>query len=441
MPRPPLFRSLTIFDIDIKNPSHASPNKENPRLFQRKTQIHMPQKTSANWLFCIPSFWGLLAWTSTSALYIFGPLDWNPISATGYMLLLSMALAFLISIVFHAPLYKKAVNSPNRALPNSNINTLIALHLVGLLGSLIFAYDITAVYNQSFSFIEAFFQDPLSIRKASLDASPRGVYLAYFGWLASLLTGARLATKTNHRILLATLLLLQFASELVFMNKTRPLAVLILACFGYLFATRKAITLGTASRYLLLIGGAFCIFFVAWSASTGKVWSQGTSLPPALETLVLYLTAGYPYLLHIIETEPGGDFASMRVIRPILTLSAILLGTPPPPSAILPFYELPYATNVGTALEPFFRDGGTLGLCIGFVILSAGVDYLSLTAIRHGRTFGLCLSTTLCLTSASTFFVSKINTGSVALATTLFLISIIFTNLAMPFRNPKTRSN
>lgn len=298
--------------------------------------------------------------------------------------------------------------------------------MLGLLGPLIFAYDIESTSQLSSSFIQTLLQDPLSIRKTNLEGIERGMYLGYFGWLASLLTGARIANELPNRKFLLLLVLIQTAANLVFLSKVRPLAILVLTIFGYLLATRKTISIKHALFNLLLVALAFSAFFIIWSATTGKVWSQATDLHPALETLLLYLTVGYPYLIHIVEVEPvDGSFPS-RVLRPAFTLASIFFGTTPPPSSILPFYELPYGTNVGTALEPFFRDAGLIGLCIGFFTLSFFVDYLALLAIRHGRTAGFCFAVVLCMSSASAFFAPRLGTGPVFLALLFFLLSKTF---------------
>ncbi len=377
------------------------------------------------WIFCVPSFWGVMTWSVTSVLYLFGPLDWQRPTLIGYLLLLCMGFAFLISILLLAPYYKKIVYSENRNFPDLKISTIVFLHVLGYGGAILFVFDVQASSQLDASFMQALLDDPLSIRKASLFGIERGIYIGYFGWLACLLSGVKIAKGGRWTLLLLLLVILQVFFELVFLNKTRPLAVIVLAVFGYLLAVGEKISVQKAFLYLLGVALAFSIFFVAWSAQTGKVWSQGTSLPPAVETLFLYLTAGYPYVIHVVETEDGGGYLPVRVFRSFFTLMSILFGTQLPPSAVLPFYELPYPTNVGTALEPFYRDAGAVGLAGGFFFLSFIVDYLALLALRYGRVAGFCLATILCLASASAFFVSKINTGPVLLAFLFFVGAVL----------------
>ena len=386
----------------------------------------MPSKSRINWIFCVPSFWGLLTWTSTSILYIAGPIAWQNPGTTGYLILCTMGLAFATSLLIHSPLYKKVIYSPIRRVPSLGTAPLIGLHMLGFLGPILFVYDIESTSQLSSSFIQTLLQDPLSIRKINLEGIERGMYLGYIGWLASLLTGARIANELPNRKFLLLLVVLQTLANLVFLSKVRPLAIVILTIFGYLLAIRKTISLKQAFLNLLLVALTFSAIFVIWSTATGKVWSQATDLHPALETLLLYLTVGYPYLLNIVEVEIGDGSFPSRVLRPAFTLASIFFGTSPPPSSILPFYELPYGTNVGTALEPFYRDAGLIGLCIGFFTLSFVVDYLALIAMRHGRIAGFCLAVVLCMSSASAFFAPRIGTGPVFLALLLFMVSKLF---------------
>lgn len=393
--------------------------------FEQPEKMVVSRPSGLNWIFCIPSFWGGVSWTLTALLYIFGPIDWRPPGITGILVLVVMALSFFTSFIAFAPSFKKLIESNKKKSPEINLFFLIFLHLVGLGGAILFVFDLQNSDQLNDTFLFLLVNDPLAIRKASLEGIERGIYLNYLGWFASVLTGLRVTNQSRGRVFLLSLVLVQFIFSLVFLNKTRPIAIIILTIFGILVSLRHKVTLRHIFRYLICIGLVFSLIFVAWSARTGKVWSQSTNLHPAVETLFLYLTVGYPYLLHIVETEPGGDYVPVRVLRPFFTLSSIFFHTKPPPSSILPFYEIPFATNVGTALEPFYRDGGMVGLCIGFLALSAITDFLALIALTHGRVAGYCFTIILLLSSASSFFAPKMNAGPVFLFMAIFFISKI----------------
>lgn len=340
------------------------------------------------------------------------------------LLLIVMAFAFLTSACFFAPLFRAHMaRRTENCLPLIPPRLLWILHLLGVCGSALFVHDLQVSGQLKDTFFHLLIQNPLEIRKADLTGVVRGIYLSYIGWLAAFVSGVFLARRVGRKSTHLVLIGLQLAANLVFLNKTRLVAVLLVAGLGYLFTTDRSFSMRGVVGATSLLAVVFITLFIGWSSATGKVFKQGVGLPPAVETFALYLTAGPPYLAHVVNTEPGGVGLPVRTLRPLFKASSKFFGTPTTPSPINDFYYLPYSTNVGTALEPFYRDAGGVGLILGIFILSFGVDFLALFALRFGCLAGHLTVAALCYSSLSAFFVPKLTTGPVLLTFVFLALS------------------
>src|SRR5206468_7567978 len=87
--------------------------------------------------------------------------------------------------------------------------------------------------------------------------------------------------------------------------------------------------------------------------------------------------------------------------------------TEPPPSVILDAYYVPHPTNVGTALEPLYRDGGAFNVVVGIVVLSLGVDIVALRFFQRRNPFALIVWSNLCSSSFFSIFTLRFNSFAI----------------------------
>ena len=401
----------------------------------------MQQTRSGNWIFAIPSFWGLGTWTLALSAFLFGGMGWFPPDGLSLGILLLMPLFFIASLMFYGPVFKSLFDHHYRTLfPSIRLRWEMAFHLVGIVAAVMVVRSINASGLIEADYFTTFLENPMAIRRATTIEVPDGNYLGYAGWLGAFISGVQAGRKKKGRWIHFALLAIQVAANMVFVSKIRPISVILLFAFPYLIANyrryglSRILTLGTA--LLALIVG----FFLVWSDSTGKVYGLGLGYPPAVETFLLYLSSGPAYFSQIVAVEvPDMDLS--RTLRPFYTLSAILFGTEPPPSPIIPFYSIPFTTNVGTALEPWYRDVGLVGVVAGMFTLSFVVDLVAYWGLLFRRTTGFLITVMMCLCSALAFFAPRLTTGAVIGALMLFALHALIVAMATLMRPRRSRED
>jgi len=95
-----------------------------------------------------------------------------------------------------------------------------------------------------------------------------------------------------------------------------------------------------------------------------------------------------------------------------------------PPLQILDYYDIPFSTNVGSFLEPFYRDGGLLFVLCGIIIYSFGIDAIGLMLLNSRRPLAIYAWANLCFVTALSFFNPLSNFFPIWLFTGLGMMSI-----------------
>lgn len=372
----------------------------------------------------IPSFWGAITWSMALFTYIFMDIGWYPPHFDSLLALFGMLFCFILSFFCFSPFVKNQFDFHfENIVPKINFYYILVLHLIGLAATALFVSDISNSGYLSDNFFALLLADPLVIRAVPLDGLTRGIFLGYIGWLAVFLSATQVAVYRDRRVLNSILVILQICANILFLSKMRPVVVIMIFIVPFIIMT---------IRYkfikLSIIGVMFSIiifvFFTSWSYVTGKVFELGIGYNPVVETFILYLTSGPAYLSHIMFIEQP-EMTLSRTLRPLYVISSILFDTAQPPSRILPFYDLPISTNVGTALEPWFRDLGATGMFLGMIALSFGVDMVAYLGLRFGRLTGLLVVMTMCYCSIFAFFVPRLTTGPVFAVLSLFLLHVV----------------
>lgn len=397
----------------------------------------MQSSRSGNWIFAIPSFWGLATWSVALSAYLFGGIGWEPVNEIALSLLLMMPACFLFSLLIFSPVVRSVFNHRyDRLFPKVKLRWEFLLHGLGVVSSLMVIYSVTHSGWIDGDFFTTMINDPIAIRTATSKNPPVGIYIGYAGWIGAFISGAQAGMYKKGRWVHYLLLAIQVVASLVFLSKIRPIAIILLFAFPYLilnyrrFSLARLVTL-CATLIVVIVG-----FFLVWSDSTGKVYALDLGYPPAVETFLLYLTSGPAYFSHIVAVEvPDMDLS--RTLRPFYMLSAMLFDTAPPPPSIIPFYSIPITTNVGTTLEPWFRDYGIAGVLVGVFVVSFGVDLIAYWGLKFGRISGTMVAVVMCFCSTLAFFVPRLTSGAVMGALLIFFLhffTVMIRQLAAPKR-------
>ncbi len=127
------------------------------------------------------------------------------------------------------------------------------------------------------------------------------------------------------------------------------------------------------------------------------------------QNIVFYLTSSYFYLDYIICNE-NPEYKFDRTINPALkALKSIGIIEKEPTSLINDFYGQPYKTNVGTFLEPFFRDFVYIYMIFGIILHSVLLNYLAFLFLKIKSSFSLFLVSNICVINFFSFFTPKLN--------------------------------
>lgn len=187
--------------------------------------------------------------------------------------------------------------------------------------------------------------------------------------------------------------------------------------------TTKAITSTTITAFL------FAALFIGIGSFIGEI-----SAASGLESLKIYLISGIHYLNYIIENDLI-DPSGFRLIYPIgKALQQIGMDLYVPPQ-VLPFYHVPFPTNVGTYMEPAYSDAGAPGLVLFILFHSFALNYACLQCLKSNNSIPPVLWAAICFSGALAFFTPKINTTFIYLIIILIIAESIYTTAKKNLRN------
>jgi oligosaccharide repeat unit polymerase len=299
-----------------------------------------------------------------------------------------------VSVTLAQPRLARAVSMP----------LIVALHLIGLAGIGQYFLQLVDYFGSPLEVGLRLLSSSAEIRTASPEVISLGTQVSYFGWIAVWLS-VLVDERGWKRWLLVLLSLLQIAANLLFIDRTRPVWILFVC--GLLFALKHYRTL-SARRILTTAAVALSTFvglFVGVGAWVGKISVAGGA-DRALESFYVYLTSAYAYLNRVLLLEQP-DMSLSRSLYPIGALAARFNLIDPPPSQINDFLSTPIPTNVGTFIEPMFRDGGVLLVVLGIWLHSFGFNALSVRLLSRQAAMCALAWSVLCFTDAIAFFTPK----------------------------------
>lgn len=376
------------------------------------------------WTFIalIPSVYGLILFAATFALFELRLIESEPLRPESTFLCLFAMTVFLLSAVLHSAAFRSEANAlvARMAVPGLHDPVLVdrtalsLLHIIGFLGLALYIRELIAVFGSPLALAASLLNTSHEVRWATESIHTVGVQLTYVGWIAIALTACAVA-RGSVRPFWILLAVLQFAGNLVFIDRTRPTWILV-TCGLLMMACRfHRVSTAQLVRVSLVTGLALIFVFVLVGFWVGKISTEdprlfgATELSPVAQSIYYYLTSSFAYLNRIVDTEQVFNWIPERSLYPLFqTLSALGL-TDPPPSQVNDVYYVPFPTNTGTILEPLYRDGGALYATLGLAAIVFTIDSFSLMLLRNGSFMALLAWAHLCFSNLLAFFTPKFN--------------------------------
>ena len=385
-------------------------------------------------LLATPSFYCLAAFLPAWLGYLSGYIPWDPASwlaqATFAVFVLMLVAATAVQV---AVLQRKPVIVPEFKV---GLPLVISLGLIGLLGCSMYLRDMASKLGGPGALLVLYTGDPLAIREAQQDFSSLGTQLSYFGWVGAALSAIRLGQRRGGVIDLV-LIAVQLVMNVVFIDRTRPIWIAFTCLLAFVIS-RRQISIAGITRVLGSVAVVGFGFFIIFSMFTGKVVEdKGSPISAAAFSFLYYATNAFPYLAYLIDHDGPHSYVPSGVLSPLFQALAPLGLVDSPPPRILPFYNVPFSTNVGTGLEPFFNDGGFAYLAIGMLIYSFGLNALATWMLRYGGALGVIAWAHTCFTAFICFFTPKINNPPYWLMIILGMCGVLYMNRAVRRANER----
>ena len=385
----------------------------------------------------MPSFHGGVAWGGWLLMYHTRLIAWDPTALLADILFIVVLVCYAISTAVWYPRYHAwherhdaEVIDPiaERQQTDETHLYLGFLHAVGLVGWVIYTRAFAAALGGLPAFGQALLGASWMIRRQAEVTSTVGLQLSYFGWMAIALTCYEYRRGRVGRLWLA-IAGVQFAANFLYIARTAPITILytsaVLALAAASFSRTKFLTLKVVG-----VGAVGAILFILIATWVGKVAVEGqygaTPLPVWSQSLYFYGTGSFAYFSHLVDAQETIAYIPERALYPALKLLAGLGITAPPPSQINEYFSMPFSTNVGTFLEPFYRDGGVLFACAAILVHSFGLDWLGLALLRSGRRLGLFAWANICFVTFISFFTPKLTGFPTWLFTGLAVAAILW---------------
>lgn len=376
-------------------------------------------------LFFMPSFYGGLSWGIWLVLYLSKLIKWDEYSNLALIIFLLVEMAYITSLVVLFPYYKNWFenilgkhNGETIFVERSNYNgkvMMTLLYVLGFLGVFKYVLDFSVGFGGIIGFFVALFNNSHLIRWAAESIHSIGTQISYFGWMAISLTIFEYSRK-KVSILWVLLALLMLLANLLFIDRTRPIWILFTSLL-MLFPAAKKIKLKKILKVGALSFLISVLIFLGVAQWTGKIVEEGvygsSVLPGPAQNIYFYGTSGFAYFNKLLELNDDILYMPERILYPVYKLFSVIQLTKDPPSQINDFYEVPFPTNVGTFLEPFYRDGGILFTFGGIMIYSFGLDLAGYIFLKTRKSLAIYAWANICFVSFIGFFTPKISSTPV----------------------------
>ena len=359
-------------------------------------------------LLLIPSLYGALTWTFL-VLLIQSEVLQITVGLKAYAIYLYVIIAYVISLFLsYFGNSKRSVRLmyTKREFTSSDWCIFHLSTIIGLFGLWQYIDDFSETLGGYLQFFIVFLNNPILIRTLAESQSSVGFQLSYFSWISIcyclILVCDQQKKWYGFTIYSGVLLIIQLSLNLLFIDRTRPIILIISLGLIYLFLRHDKVK----NPYVLVTCIAVFpfLFFIIHALITGK-FDKNSGI---VFELLAYILGGFGYFSAMLDiTTP--DYSFFRTFYPLAKSYQLYDSSIYVPSQIPEFFAVPFETNVGTFLEPLYADGGILLVIIGVPILIVSIDFLALSFLRVRTYMGLIVWSHLVVVIVFSFFVSKFN--------------------------------
>jgi hypothetical protein len=368
--------------------------------------------------FFIPSFYGLVTFSMAFLLYLLNFSGFDAPSIETLLLCAFATLSFVIATVLWQPSFQRLVAKgayQTRAGPAGETRgflVALALQFVGLLGIFLYARGLASYFGSWLQLGLLMLTASHEVRWAAEEVQSVGTQLGYIGWVAIWLWAYREATyrATWTERLLA---MVQFSANLIYVDRTRPIWILFGVSLVFLYLRQNRFSVGAIIRASSIATAATLGIFIFVGLWVGKISVEGESSfgdrsAALLMPLNDYATGGFAYLNRIVLDE-APELRPARSLYPLFVVASRVGATDPPPPQVNEFLLVPVETNVGTFIEPAYRDAGLL---FAFLVVAAhafGFNWLARRLLERPQFMHIVAWTALCFCNLFAFFTPKFN--------------------------------
>ncbi|WP_225556200.1 O-antigen polymerase [Flavobacterium columnare] len=372
-------------------------------------------------LIYVPSFYGFITFTFFYISYILGIIEYNECNNYSHFIFIISALFFFVSSFLYLKLYKnRIVNDFNfySSLQYLDINKIkrfiFVFYSLGNIGFIMYLVKLISYFGGVSFFLGMIFSDDSKQIRIEGDnfSDSIGIQLSYFSWLAVSISLCVIKEMKSKKIYYL-FILITFFENLLFIDRTRPIWIIFTSLIAILpFVYHKINNFKIifySLFFMIVVYGLFSAIAILAGKDTDEKMYKGWNISPSAQSFVYYGTSSFAYFNHIIENENIDELNIDRTMYPLLKITNSLGLTEEPSSLINEFYFIPSPTNVGTFLEPFYRDGGFLYVMFAIFLHSFLLNSLGLFFLRGANPFGLYAYSNVCYVNLMAFFTPKIN--------------------------------
>ena len=143
-----------------------------------------------------------------------------------------------------------------------------------------------------------------------------------------------------------------------------------------------------------------------------------------LDNFLVYVFGGFGYFSAALNSVVP-DYNLTRTFYPLAKIGNALGLSMNIPPQILDFKDVPFATNVGTFLEPLLSDGGIVFLLIATPLIIFTLDIMAFRAAVSRTIVGLLIWSNMILVVVFSFFVPKYNASYFYLFLLVYLLMFL----------------
>ncbi|WP_428223299.1 O-antigen polymerase [Flavobacterium sp.] len=394
--------------------------------------------TDFKYLIYVPSFHGFATFLFFYICYFLGIIEYNNCDNYTHLIYITCIFFFLISSFLFVNRFKTRLQNTYVSNFTCNFYDSVTMrryvyifYAIGNLGFVLYLQKVISFFGGVSIFLAILLsEDSTQIRIESDNFSDSiGIQLSYFSWIAAAISLIVLRQSKNKKKYIA-LIVFTFLQNVLFIDRTRPMwIILTLLISVFPFSHRKISNVKVVlTTFFLGVGfyGLFSIIAVLAGKSLTEKQFKGWDISPSAQNFIYYGTSSFAYFNNMVENEEIDSFKLDRTVYPLLKITSSLGITDQPSSLVNDFYFIPSPTNVGTFLEPFYRDGGFLFVFFGMFFHSVILNALGVFFLKNANPFGLFAYANICYVNLMAFFTPKINNFPIWLFLTLGIYFMIY---------------